>query len=131
MSEDFFTRRNVVEWWDKPEFKVDFGVSQWTCNEPSYEDATKVLLSYGGGMGGSKVVIYIAENRKDLKPDTLVEVTEFPTMEKRTINTRFMVWAQDCVIAKVSCKIRHPDLSGLFSIYKAIPKELKGKIILK
>lgn len=134
---DFLSKTWEVEYWDKQTMKLDFGPSCWTCAEPKYTDVTKLMLTFGGGMGGGRRTLYITEGRDQLKPDTLVEVTSFPTMEKQTINTKFMVVAEDAVIASVTFKTQHWDIAktcgfenGNGTIHKEIPKRFKNKIIL-
>lgn len=122
--------------WTSTEMRMDFSPAQWTCKKPTYHDLTEVHLSYGGGMGGSHRTMYINETRDMLTPHSLVEVTNFFTDEVETINTDFMVYAKDVVIAEVTYKTTNPniiktyncDRLGNGTIYKIIPQNLRDRI---
>ena len=138
MSEkELLTSENCVGEWDKPFMKRDFSPAEWTCKKPKYTDVTQIKLSFGGGMGGANRTILILEKREDLKTNSLVEVTNFLTKEKETINTNFLVYAKDNVVATVTYKTQNPHIiekydlkNGNGTIHKLIPVELKNKIQL-
>ena len=136
-EEDLLTSENAIEYWSNPVMRRDFSPAEWTCKKPKYTDVTQIKLSFGGGMGGANRTMFILEKREDLKTNSLVEVTNFKTGEKETINTNFIVYANDRLIATVTYHTQNPYIieryklkSGNGTIHKIIPPELKGKITL-
>ena len=136
-EEDLLTSENEICSWTNEYMRKDFSPAEWTCKKPKYTDVTQIKLSFGGGMGGANRTMYILEGRDVLKPNSIVEVTNFKTGEKETINTNFMVYANDRIIATVTYNTQNPYIieryklkNGNGTIHKIIPQELKDKIRL-
>jgi hypothetical protein len=129
---------NLENYWTQTTIRKDFSPAEWTCKKPTYHELTEVTLSFGGGMGGSRRTLYIQETRDMLTPHSLVEVMNFLTGEVETINTDFMVYAKDVVIAEITYKTSNKhiietyncDRLGHGTIYKKIRHELMGRLVL-
>jgi hypothetical protein len=131
---------NNLEIWTSNIMRMDFSPAKWTYKKPTYHELTHVKLSYGGGMGGANRDLYIEETRDFLTPHSLIEVRNFFTDEVETINTDFVVYAKDIIIAEVTYKTQNPyiiekyrDCNKLGNgvIYKIVDKSLKDKITLQ
>ena len=124
--------------WNKEIMKLDFSPAKWTCEKPKYYDLTEISMTDGGGMGGCNKIIYVLEPRTVLKPNTLIEVTDFFSKKVETINTSFVVYAKDIVMLEATYNTINTviignyncDKSGNGTIYKVIPQSLKDKIKL-
>lgn len=79
--------------------------SRWV-GEPTYARVSQVVITYGGGMGGSNRTLTVREiNKTTLKPNDFIRVTDYFTGKTEFINTRYIVSIKDytLVSAKYMC----------------------------
>lgn len=102
--------------------------SEWV-GKPQYKNYLELLMTCGGGMGGSKWYEYIEENNTDLTqcPD-MIYVT---TIEGKHIfiNTRFIVKAQEVRVMTVTCNSNNPYNGGKITEHWIVPDGVTVKLV--
>lgn len=112
--------------------KKTLGVPNTPCKwvgEPQYKSYLELLVTCGGGMGGSKWYEYIEESSTDLTQcPGMIYVT---TIEGKHIfiNTRFVVKAQEVRVMTVNCESDNPYCGGKIKEQWIVPDGVMVKLV--
>ena len=102
--------------------------SRWT-GEPEYKKITRIRITTGGGIGGSKYSEYI-EQTDDIESNKIQEFTRI-TGKKVKINTRYITDLEDFILVTVKLENENHNCYHLgLNTFQYIMDESLGEAIL-
>lgn len=98
-------------------------------SEPEYKKITKIQLTSGGGITGSKWVEYV-EQTDNIESNTIQEFTRI-TGKKIKINTSYITYAEDFILVSVMFDNKNPNVHHLgINVIQYIMDEDIGEVCL-
>lgn len=110
----------ITEKGEKTDIAIDHDYYEWTYKEPIYKEVLAICILHSNP-------IYIKETKDILIPHTLVEVTDFLSNRTITVNTEYLLHAENILVVEYGFKDKR---NNEHIVYKKIHYSKKGKLKL-
>ena len=101
--------------------------SKW-IKEPEIKPITKLLLTYGGGLGGQNIIEYV-EQTDNIQPNTLQKFTRI-TGKEIILNTTYLISAENYELVTVTYNTQNKYRTPGIHKEHYLKSETPGDIIL-